>query len=677
MKLLLCTLVGLFVILLSLIVKLIAKNNKITFSKFVCLVICIAFINLSLASFLMAILGILTKFYFSLLLGIENIIFIVIIVKCKNNLKRKTLVFDFKVDLFFLCVIILALFVLKNQTQYLWGGRDPGLYLLKAANIGQEGGVILDSNDIWNENAEEYSKFALPEYRGIYTEYDGVNVKSLCTQFLDYTSAFLAIGYLIAGVHGIWIFNTVIGVVSIAMLFLYCSCAFSKKIAMMAVVLFLLNPAFIWNARITQSEITFLVIWLAGCTLFYMAWREKKSVLFIAFGAITGCLGFIRIDACLIWIGLLVLLFYVCLYNKLDRKHVFYIIFSFMIVGGLSVLYAYFFSHQYWIEHWEKGVLSSALLLTIFLFIAVILIIISKRHLDKKNDIIAIICRKDYLKIVLWVLFFLIHICYVVRPLLQNGENADWDFSQRSLKEFGWYVSVCIIPFYFAGLYTICKERKIRNETLFFILTGLSNLVIYLYQPGIAPDHFWASRRWIATCIPFVIIIGAVGIEACLKKIYMNYRQYLIYMALVLGGMCCIYLYNSRLFLNITMMKEMEGQYQELINAMDDEQVYFAQMSHYSSILRFVYGMNVFVLKENSGQEIAEYTENNESYIYLIGDENILDDKNLEYEKIYSGEIRGTWIKQTIGSYPSELEKTGGTTNIYKVWSKNIEIERR
>lgn len=672
MKILLVTFIIILFLLLFWGMKEFLHKNRISFSKFLCLILSLLFLNLSMFAFIMALFGILTIYSAVFFVGCEDVVLFCITFKNREKAREKNILFDKKKDLFFIVIMIFSFLIMVNQTQYLWGGRDPGLYLLKAVNIGREGTVKLDNNIEWNTKAEEYIKFADPEYRGIYAELEGAKVSHLYTQFLDYASSFLAVGYLVNGLHGIWIFNALLGVISIMVVYLFCSYVFSDTIALIASILLILNPAMIWNARITQSEIVFLTVWLLGCFFFSLAWEKKNEVLYAVFGIMAGCLGFIRIDACLVWIGILAVICYLCIYGMIEKKYILAMIFPFFITGGLSILYAICFSRQYWVEHWEKGILSSAIYFTLFLLFIVIFFLFYKRARIKKSvDILSVICEKSNLKIVLLISFFILHIIYMVRPLLQNGENADWDFSQRALREFGWYISIFIVPFCFIGIYTILKDEIIREKVFIFGITGLVNLIIYLYQPGIAPDHFWVSRRWIAVCIPYVIILGSIGIEVCVHKINVHKQIILIMRLIIVGGFCAFYLYNSRLFLGVPMLGEMEKQYENMVAVMDDDQVYFGQMSHYSSILRFVYGKTVFTLKEDCIDEIVEYTEKNNCCIYLIGDESLLSEQ-LNYEVIYTGEIKGTWIKQTVGSYPSELEMTGGITNIYKVWSKKI-----
>lgn len=642
------------------------------------------FLECTIFTFILALCGVFSLFLITIILWCQ-ISCMLVIVFCRIqvlHLKNIILNWNFNKILFFL-IAISIIFYFLFPTEYLWARRDPALYVIKGVNIAQSGSVNFNSNEYLNENYDSIKDFTDLTYRGVYSDYEHKNSDmfgDISVQFLDFFPASLALGYSAAGLDGLFRVNGFIGILCLLAIYYFCKYCFNRNVATIATVFMTFCPAQLWCARITQSELLYQLCWILGLYTFAVGWNNSKKGWAVLSGGIIGFIGLNRIDSYILGVGVLAVVCYCNLFIRKKAGLAMCMAISYSLAAGISFLYSYIFSYYYVMDHWNIGVLSALIYLNIFmLFMSAVTFVIGIRWgkpLDRINFMYKICESPKWRLITCCLMFLIMRLVYYARPLLQKGENVDWDFNQRAFMEFCWYTSVAIIPLLILGVYFLMKDKEKRRGMLLLIATGLCSLIVYIWKPSVAPDHIWASRRWVSTCIPFVFIIAAYGIDNLflikfLKKTTIKVIQ--VFTTLVISTYL---LYQCRIFIFTPMLTELQGQYEVMVGNMEDRQVYFAQMSHFASILRFVYGQDVFVIKEDSTAAMAEYASKLGEPIYYIGEESFFDEK-LSYKKLYDGKIMGLYLKQVNGKYPTELIQVGAETNIYIVWASgdNTKLE--
>lgn len=631
----------------------------------------ISFYECIIFTFIFALCDVYTFSLLTITLAIKNFILIFIIIQNKNKLKKIKLEWNCN---FILVILIVVCFLLYFcfSTEYLWGRRDPIMYVIKGIEIAKNGGVKHATDEFLNQNYVEIKGFVDLTYRGIYSDFmQGYSSLpgDISFQFLDFFPALLAIGYSMAGLDGLFRINSLTAIFCILAIYFLGKRFFGRKAGTIAAIFLALNPAQMWSARITQTELLYQLNWLIGANLFGIGWKNKSKSTMLISGCFIGLIGLNRIDSYILGIGLFGVSIYCNFFVANRRKIVFSMAMGYFTTASISFLYSCIFSFYYIKEHWDIGVMSMLIICNVVFAILCITTYVIKEQIYSrisKYNFIANICDSKMGRIVVcWSLFWITRLLYYARPLRQKGNDYDWDFNQRSFKELCWYTSILAILFAILGVYHIMKERQTRKQLLGFLAMGASSLIVYVWRPAVAPDHLWASRRWISVCIPFILLLAAYGIEQVSS--YFSKRKEKAILLLTTISISVFFLYQCRLFLFTPMLYEMQGQYEDLTSHMSKGEIYYAQESMFGSVLRFVYDQNVFIIKKDSTEDLKNYLESSGDTIYYIGDINIFEGI-LQYEEIYNGEIKGTYIYQTDKEYPEKLTKTGGATNIYKLY---------
>lgn len=643
-------------------VKIIKVTQTIAFS------IIVNFVNINCLAFFLAVFGLYSLILMDIFLWLEIGVLLLVILKKENRIYFRDIKFEWEFNRFMLLLLTVC-FVLYCffPTQYLWGRRDPAVYVIKGVNIAQSGSTRFETNEYLNENYDKIKNFAELTYRGIYSEYLENNSDlpgDNSSQFLDFFPAILAVGYSLAGLDGLFSISSLIAMLCIIAGYYYVKYLFGKKAANIAMTFLAFCPAQVWGARITQTELLYQLFWILALFAFSKGWEKNLKVFAYLTGALLGLVGLNRMDSYILGAGVFSVACYCNLFLRSHAKFSMKVAMSYSFFSFISFCYSYIYSYYYFESLWEAGVLAAIVWLNIFMFFAsIVTYIVGKKKSFQKN-IFAQLCEAHRGRlIVCWVFYFVLRLVYYARPLLQE-EGSYENFNKRAFMEFCWYTSPLVIPLLAIGCFYLMKNRSKRQEALLFFATGFSSLCVYIWKPSVTPDHIWASRRWISVCIPFVFILMSYAIDRIAGKV--NYSQFARIAAT--GGISLYLLAQCELFLFTPMLPELPQQYKSLLENMD-EKVYFAEMSHFASILRFVYGRDVFVVKADSAAEMAKYIREEKKAVYYIGSEKYFNEELL-FEELYQSEISGTYLNQ-INEYPSELMMTGGVTNIYKVTVKD------
>lgn len=646
------------------------KNIQIEVYEWIFWSVVMCFYECIFIVFMMALCGFYSYTAFICIVAAKNMFLFIIIVQNKGKIEKIVWKKEFSLALLF-AVILSFLIYFIFPTEYLWGRRDPIMYVIKGIEIAKSGGVKHGTSEFLNQHYEEIKGFVDLTYRGVYSDYIEGNSSlpgDISFQFLDFFPALLAIGYSIANLDGLFRINSLTGVLCILGIYFFGKRFGGKKVGMIAALFIAINPAQVWGARITQTELLFQLSWIIGANFFCIGWKNNNKVLMILSGGIIGFIGLNRIDSYILGVGIFGVAIFCNLFIPEKKHNTFLVAMSYFITAGISFLYSCIFSFYYIRDHWNEGVLFMLITCNIIFAAICLLAYIFKikpiTRLRELNFLSNICDSRSGRIIVCWILFWIARLLYYARPLLQKEINADFDFCKRSFNEFCWYTSTIAILFAIIGIGYIMKEKQKRRELLGFLAMGASSMMVYIYRPAVAPDHIWASRRWISVCIPFVLMLAAYGIEKFSELFKGKIKK--VVLGICIFSICAFSLYQCRIFLFTPMLNEMQREYEDLNSHMNENEIYLAQESMFGSVLRFVYGKNVFVLKKDSVEEVVQYLEHSGNTLYYIGDIDLFEGK-IEYEETYSCKISGTYIDQKMKEYPTELAEIGSITNIYRL----------
>ena len=540
-------------------------------------------------------------------------------------------------------------------SKYMLGGRDYGLYILNGIHLSQTGSLQYESDVFINENYEKLEGVVSPGYPALTSpvnseSFDG-EPGDISPQFMPMFSALLAVGYDLAGLEGLIRVNMVIGVLALLVLYYLAKEFFHKKAALLLTAFMLLNPAQLWGARITETEILSQVLFFSSMYVFLQAWKsgEKKRYMLAGFLLGIGCMN--RIDTLIYGLGLFVMLVYCILWNRNLKKPVWAACKSYMLVSLAALLYGSVFSTVYFADLWNGGALSTAVYINAAGLLAALFAEAATRFFYKskgKNRILQVVENKTALAGCCCVLGAVFLFLYLVRPHM--GEGMEY----RSLVEFCWYTTVFMVGFMVWGIYKLLKSEGRNSERYFvLLLIGMSSLLAYLIRPSITPDHIWASRRWITVNIPFVLLFGCYGLIKCT---FWNPRIAKGLQVLAGAAVSVLFLWRCKPFLLVPIMDGIEDAYERLAWQMAPDTVYFTTDEKIASFLRYVYDKSVYMVDTEDLSRLVNYVKD-EGSVFYVGNSGALGEArfHLGYETIYEDEVRVKTLESSVGRYPRTI----------------------
>lgn len=624
----------------------------------------------------LACFGVYTLGNLSALTALEVLLSLVLYRKNFNVGKQFPAMFRSPLPKGLLCVLAAAaVLYLCFPTTYLSGGRDPGLYLINAVHISQTGSFQYASDPYMTRHYQELAGVARLDYPALYSAYEyglSTDPGQVVPQFLPVLPSLLAVGYDLAGIAGAIRVPGIIGLCCLAAAYAMVKPMFGSRTATLAAAFLLLNPAQLWNARITQTELFCQLLLFVLFRILADGWQTRSRRAAWLAGLLLGFGTFVRIDTYLVGAGFLVFFLYELICRRPHASYLCPAVLAYTGLSVLSLLYGYFFSYPYFYDHWEAGVLNQVVLcnaaLLVLALIAVLLLRLRPR--TALPDLYRLAAEEPRrMKLFCWVLGVIFLLSYLVRPLFGPG-----DFNYHSSVEFCLYTSVLAIPLALFGMYhTFVGRAEEQERFLPFFCVGGSNLFVYLWRPSISPDHMWASRRWVTIALPFVLILAAYGIR-CIRMV----RRPLLRrkaQALCAGIVAVFMLRQCRGFLFTAMWDGIEDDYRTVAETLDDDTLYLTTNTETASVFRVIFHKNVRLLVNDDPEALLDYLEENGS-LYYLGDSSDLDLLNVQCELLCEGQVGGKMLRETYGEIPDSWEDRTYTCNQYLVTLRSLEEEQ-
>lgn len=643
-------------------------------------------LSAAVAANILAVIGVYNIWTVASILLIEGIIFCILF---HESLRKKNINPDISNDSvkqwFCIGIVLLLIFLIYSYFIIVpFGiGRDPSVYLYNGVHIAETGSIHFESDSYLNLNYVDLKELVDLNGAGLYSAYDwGISDMpgDVIIQFLHMYPSILAIGYSLGGLTGELLINPIIAVLCAAMIYVYTKDILGNpKAAWIALLLCALNPAQIYSARITQSELLCQLFFLMSVYYFAKGWTSNNRWLIAFSGSLIGLMTFIRIDMYILGGGVLVIALYHIWFQRQNAKRILLYSACYVFVGSAALLYGYIYLFPYYKDHWDQGVLSAILIVNIVLIIIVLLSFFVRNGFLKKREIPDFVAyfsdNKNALLIFLTVLTSVVLLVYYVRPLtaIQNGVvNEAERFKANSLVELCFYTSFPALLFAIYGIYILI--RRVPVDTIFTYLPwafmGMSNLLIYIYSPSIASDQIWASRRWVTICIPMVLMLAAVGLSRVnLKKI----KNSTMFIQIPICGILIFYLlFQGKGFLGRDIGGEIWKEYQQYAQILESEQLYFSENKMLVTILRELWGKkNVYRANEEFSTNIAPYLQNNEA-VYFIGDvpSEIKYNPEIRTQKVAEYSLYSNELERAYGRMPTEIVDVTISADIFKLENK-------
>ncbi len=594
-------------------------------------------------------------------------------------------------------ILLLSTVFFYQPTEYLFGGRDPGIYVNTAVQIALNN-QIKRSDTLIDEALTKYPNVFEDrhvKYPGVYLEQ--IQGKTYINpQFFHAYSIWLGVGYKLFGVNGFLYITPLMASVSLLMVYAVVKELFNKWTGLITLLLLSVNISQIWFARGPYTEIlSQLVLWYS-MYIVIKAYQSKDGFLGFISGLSIGSCILIRLDNLLFWPAIAI--FLILIYLQREGRS---LLWANMTIAGFissflfSIPYIMVFGEEY--THFqlirETPLPDSLTLQMLFVLLLVTgtvsliaLFLMRKPLVSLLNGIEKY--RHPLAAILGAVTVLLFIYLYFIRPdtitphLKANGTRS---YREETLVRLGWYITRGGVFFSMAGFVYFLQTRFKREHTLLLFMI-LINFVIYLYDPRITPDHFWAMRRHIPFIIPtFILFISYAAYS--LGKIKLKHLKPWMPVTVVVVYFGVKFLMAASPFLMHTEYAGVAEGLETLSQEFEPESIIITDEFNYTSglvgtPLEFIYDKNVMVLKngydpENLKQFIQDKkNEGTPLYLLISSGYQSMQDPDISYSFLNQVDISYPLAVPSELKRPHELIQNIKSFNIYEAFPSNIYMDQ-
>lgn len=636
----------------------------------------------SMSITLLAVIGIFSPAALNLLLALLHAPIIILNLRKKHQTDRPVLGTKAALDGYDVAAMIIlpAAFLLYSlyPVNYIIGGRDPGVYYNLGIHIADKGSLLIN-DDFLRSNYNEIASFAHLDFPGLYSAMQrGVSQDPglLIPQFLPMTPALLTIGYVLGGIQGLIRVNSLVAFLALISIYLFCKQTIGKKAGILAILFLILNPAELFGARITQTELLSQLLLFFSFILFDQSMKRNSTALAAASGLIMGIGCFNRVDSYLFGIGFLTVSAYMLLIGHKKSRLPLVSSAFFTIIAAASALYGYYYSNPYYSDLWNNGTLKGLLLLNLGFMTLVLIAYITAKLLRRQKTYNLrlyskfISLKKKWLAPAVGLLMLTIFIAaYFIRPLLlPEGvlPGTDRYFQAYAMRDFTWYVPIAAIIVSIYGLYHMIRNRSVTSMVPFLIIS-LANIVGYIYRPSITHEHLWASRRWVTVNIPAIYILTAYGITRLRIK-RTAIRNILIYG--LTAYILVFSLWQSKPLIKNALFKDFDRQLGKAAEVIPDNALVLAQMPTIATPLNQLFDKDVYIVKNDYDiKKLSDYAKDKDTYIVGWPERHLVNLRlnNLEAVQIQALALDGRYIEETSDVFPRSLYQWYQDMSLYKL----------
>lgn len=321
----------------------------------------------------------------------------------------------------------------------------------------------------------------------------------------------------------------------------------------------------------------------------------------------------------------------------------------------LSVPYYYYFSKPYFLALSDQ--LLKIGLLTIFLFI--ILVITSKLKIKVSSTKYLYYCL---LSLILITVIY----AHWIRPYIGPFATYDWpgtpldgtrNYRENSIIIICLYLSIPIFYAAVGGLlaavYSIMFKKEWSLIPLVVLIGGFSAL--YLYDPQISPDQYWAIRRFIPIIIPGIIFLAFYGLYR-FSLLFSNNRRKVILTIVSLSLFTFVFQQDKALILG----KENNNSWNQVATIAnkipDNSKIISNTIDTLNTPLFMAFDKKILQLshlRESSYEKLlTELNQQKDGDIYLLGSMGIF---GYDRENVEDFDLQFSSLEQVPNKLPSEL----------------------
>ena len=431
----------------------------------------------------------------------------------RKHFDRSTLNLRALIPIGIILICTLALFL--PGSYYIYGDKDPGVYVLHAHSIAETGDVLIE-NTFAAEGVglsgltPTGSGFRFP---GFWYANSG-DASLINPQFFHFLPATLATAFDIGGWSLLLHFNAGIAALSVVGAFLVMKRVFGSRAAWIASAFLATNMIQVWQAKYPTTEILAQLFLFAAILAAVIAFDSKRPFYAAVSGFLISMIFLVRPDGFLLVIPALLVV--ALLYGLAKAESMpKWLAIGLTIPLPLAFYQAHFRNIRY---STSTEVPSLRLFLIVFLVSGTGALLLRKSEslnhlLDKAQEKFWTASGPaKNLKAFSYVLISVLTIFFLARPLVL-GEDFSYfgrTYDELNIYRLALFVPVPVLIAAFAGLIICIANWNWRHWIL--IVPGLITLPVYLYQARVSPRLMWWTRRYAPTVVPLLICLAAVGL---------------------------------------------------------------------------------------------------------------------------------------------------------------------
>ncbi|WP_337286849.1 hypothetical protein [Candidatus Methylomirabilis sp.] len=481
-----------------------------------------------------AIAGVYSGSYLGLFGWVVTVFVLIGLLRQRNNLARSKIRLS-AYEFMLLCGLVLAAgLYCAFPTESILVERDNGVYANHAIYIAHHG--RLDVPYPFPNELSDLFKEATPTYQvvaGLTSSYfPGFYLTSptITVQFGHLLPIWLAQAFSTLGRYGLFSLNAIFAILSLSVFYGICRSVVPEPYALVATLFLGLNPSELWIARTTLSEVLAQLFISSGLLLLLQAlkqddqWLARWAGIFIGFSAMT------RVDS-FFAVSLLFLSHLLARIVKGTRGRGSIGVWTALYQGAapifiLALGYYALFSAPYFHDlspSLKKIGLGTIGSLVVLLAATPRFLWLARPSLTSKRAVILVglglFALSGY---AYWVRSdtFL----YSIIPFRTMWLGDPGKLKAGYLVKLGQYLSAPVIWMgilgWFVTFWTLVRNARENHLTAILVVYGGFS-ILYLWNPFIRADHFWAIRRFIPVVIPGFVLFAAIGakwILSCLPR---------------------------------------------------------------------------------------------------------------------------------------------------------------
>lgn len=406
-------------------------------------------------------------------------------------------------DLALLAMAVAAIALALPAFEWSLGGRDAGTYVNEVVQLQDRGAVEITEPSL--DTVPPAVRPALPlggRYPGEYFGQSSAQIVRL--GFHTWPALRAAAGYA-SGDEGAWSLPVIAGLALLltALAARRLAPAAGDVAALATAALLLASVAFHWYARFPMTEVPALAMLAGGIWAWAVAAEARAPYLAAVAGGLLGMTFLLRPDGLFTLAAVGLLAAWLVATGRFDRTAG-ALVGATAVTGALTFVHVARFAWTYFAGNWERhahAVAIAAPLAAVAVAVAAALAARRRRSVDAwlaRHE--AVVGR------VLAGTATVVLVLLVVVGRLAGWNGATW---------VTWYATWPGLALAAAGVFAAVTAAfaRDRGAVLFLpVAVLLGTLAIYGIDARVAPDHFWAVRRFVSAALPLLAVFAGLAV---------------------------------------------------------------------------------------------------------------------------------------------------------------------